>query len=227
MHPDTETAPSLQPGALAVFEERQRRAIAEDLHDHLGQALALLRMKIVETQGNAVFCGLDDSLDEMKKLLDQIIGYTRNLTFEISSPVLSELGFGAALEWLGERYSSKDGPVIEVTSVGDAGNAPWEVASVAFRCASELITNAVRHSGASRIVLKADFSNGMIRLGVFDDGCGFDPVSRLRELEKESKFGLLSIIERARSLGGDLKIDSRPDVGTDVTLWIPLPGRGV
>lgn len=225
MRLDKETPPTLQIGALAVFEERQRRAIAEDLHDHLGQALALLRMKLVETQGNAVFCGLDNSFEEMKKLLDQIIGYTRSLTFEISSPVLSELGFGAALESLGSRYSSKDGPVIEVTSAVDAGNAPWETASVAFRCAGELIANAVRHSGASRIVLKADSSDGMLRLEVFDDGCGFDPASRLREIEKESKFGLLSIIERARSLGGDLRIDSRPDVGTVVTLWIPLPGR--
>ena len=66
----------------------------------------------------------------------------------------------------------------------------------------------------------------MLRLEVFDDGCGFDPASRLREVEKESRFGLLSVIERVRSLGGDLRIDSRPDVGTDVMLEIPLPPGG-
>jgi signal transduction histidine kinase len=222
MYNDADSAPPVQPAILAVLEERQRRAIAEDLHDHLGQALALLRMKLVETQGNAVFCGLDNSFEEMKTLLDQIIGYTRNLTFEISSPVLSELGFKAALEWLGERYSSKDGPVIEVSAAEDTQQTPWETASVAFRCATELIANAVRHSGASRIVLKADSSDGLLRLGVSDDGCGFDPASRLREVETESRFGLLSIIERARSLGGDLKIESGPDAGTVITMWMPL-----
>lgn len=226
MNRDTDPASSVQPGALAVYEERQRRAIAEDLHDHLGQALAILRMKLTETRGNAVFCGLDGSFEEMTALLDQIIGYTRHLTFEISSPVLSELGFRAALEWLGERHSSKDGPVIEVLASDDAGCTPWEEASVAFRCAGELVANAVRHAEALRISLKAWISDGMLMLEVFDDGCGFDPGSRLREVEKESRFGLLSVIERVRSLGGDLRIDSRPDVGTEVTLMIPLPRRG-
>ena len=83
----------MKQGSMVILEERQRRAIAEDLHDHLGQALALLRMKLVETQGYAVFCGFDSSFEEMKALLDQIISYTRNLTFEISSPVLAEFGF--------------------------------------------------------------------------------------------------------------------------------------
>lgn len=211
--------------SLAFLEERQRRAIAEDIHDHLGQALALLRLKLVDTQGSAVFCGLDRSFEEMRSLLDQIIDYTRFLTFEISPPVLSELGFEAAISWLTRRYSRPDGLGIISTVSENAAHPPDSIGPVIFRCATELIANAAKHSGASFAEIAVDSTGQGIVLTVSDDGAGFDPSQRLGELASESKFGLLSVRERVESLGGELRIESSPGKGTRVILSVPCRMR--
>jgi signal transduction histidine kinase len=212
--------------SLAFLEEKQRRAIAEDLHDHLGHALALLRMKLVETQGNAVFCGLDQAFDGMKSLLDQIIAYTRFLTFELSPPVLSELGFCAGMEWLAERYSTKGGIRVVVSVSEDAARPPEGIAMVVFRCAMELVANITKHAGASLAEILVHSEGDKLILEVSDDGAGFDPESRLRELSRENKFGLLSVRERAKSMGGDMRIESGLGRGTKIILSIPVSRAG-
>jgi len=94
-------------GEVSLAEERERREIATDLHDHLGQALAYIKLKISEFQGETIFCGYQGNLNEIITLLNRAIEYTRSLTFEISPPILYELGIGAALEWLAERFEKE------------------------------------------------------------------------------------------------------------------------
>ena len=92
---------------LSLAEARERRKIAEDVHDHIGQALAFIKMSVAQFRGNAIFCGFEGKIDEIATLLDQTIQYTRYLTFEISPPVLYELGLEAAIDWLAERFRKK------------------------------------------------------------------------------------------------------------------------
>ena len=92
---------------VCLAEERERRLIAENLHDHLGQGLALMKIRLQRLRGDAVLGGHDRALDELVSLSDQAIRYTRDLTFELSPPVLYELGLGAALEWFGERIEAQ------------------------------------------------------------------------------------------------------------------------
>ena len=92
---------------LTLAEAHERREIASDLHDHVGQALAYVRMKLSQLQGNSVFCGFEGDFGGLVKLLDQTISYTRNLTSEISPPILYELGLIPAIEWLIEQTQKK------------------------------------------------------------------------------------------------------------------------
>ncbi|MBI5868405.1 MAG: hypothetical protein HZB43_08980, partial [candidate division Zixibacteria bacterium] len=88
---------------LSLTEARERRDIAEDLHDHIGQALAFVKLKVSQFRGNAVFCGFEDSIGDVITLLDQTIAYTRGLTLQLCPPILSQAGLLPALDWLAEQ----------------------------------------------------------------------------------------------------------------------------
>lgn len=194
---------------LIVSEERQRREIAEDLHDHLGQGLAMLRLKLQELKGNAVFCGLDHSITDMERLLDQAIRYTRSLTFEISPPVLYELGLGAAIEWLAETYSKRHGLEIELALEELPTGLAHPLRVMLFKSVRELLLNVVKHAQARRVIITARGSSADIELAVEDDGVGFGDRKRLWQTSVMSShsFGLFSIQERLALLGGRLELD--------------------
>jgi signal transduction histidine kinase len=207
---------------LSLTEARERRAIASDLHDHIGQALAFIKMNISQFRGNAIFCGFESNIDRMMSLLDQTIRYTRDLTFEISPPVLYELGLSAALEWLTEKMREKTGVKIGIAKQNSIGRISDDIQITLFKAAQELIANAVKHSGAGKITIGSAVQNGIARVWVSDNGRGFDAANLTISPAERDKFGLFSIAERLKYLGGDMKIDSIPGKGSTVTLSIPL-----
>ena len=100
---------------ICLTEASERRHLAEDLHDHLGQGLALIKIRLQQLRGDSVLGGHDRALDELVELSDQAVRYTRGLTFELSPPVLYELGLGPTLDWLGEQTRLEDALAVEVT----------------------------------------------------------------------------------------------------------------
>lgn len=205
---------------LTLAEERERRAIASDLHDHIGQALAIIRMRMRELHGNAVFSGLEDALDETLGLLDQTIRYTRDLTGEISPPVLYELGLESALDWLAERFTTKRGLRVRLRTAGRARPLPEEISVMLFKSARELLFNCRKHAGDPRAELELRWSDDGVALTVRDRGRGFDPERAARPAG--DAFGLFSIRERFRDLGGAVDIAAAPGEGCRVTLHVPL-----
>jgi signal transduction histidine kinase len=206
---------------VALAEERQRRAIALDLHDHLGQALAFIRMQLSDLQGDVVFSGFEGRIEGITSLLDKAIAYTRTLTAQISPPVLYELGFQPAVAWLADQVSSKHGLPVRVHATGDASVEEEAGRIMLFLAVRELLINAVKHSNARRAEILLDGDDDTVRVEVRDDGEGFDPEApTCRE-----GFGLFSIAERIRSLGGTVHIDSAPGTGTRVALTIPRGKR--
>ncbi|HVP90587.1 MAG TPA: sensor histidine kinase [Terriglobales bacterium] len=207
---------------LALAEERERRAIASDLHDHIGQALAVIKSRLWQLQGNAVFSGMEQDLEETLTLLDQTIQSTRTLTFEISPPVLYDLGLEAALEWLCRQFQKKHGLPAEMTSEGAAPPLPQDVQVTVFRSVQELLLNAAKHADAKSVRVHLAQREGRLEVEVEDDGRGFDASREESSPADLEKFGLSSIRERLKAQGGALDIKSSPGRGASIALFIPL-----
>jgi signal transduction histidine kinase len=206
---------------LSLAEARERRRIAEDLHDHIGQALAFIKINVSQFRGNAVFCGFESAIDEMVGLLDQTIQYTRNLTVEISPPALYELGFEAAVDGLAERVSRKHGLAVELETTSDILALPDPVAVLLYKSIQELLTNVAKHARARRAAIRIGHESGLLRVEVRDDGIGFDPQA-LESGAVNDHFGLFNIRERIRYLGGTMEVRSVAGGGTTVVLLAPI-----
>ena len=211
---------------ISLTEARERRSIASDLHDHIGQALAFTKMHISQFRTNPVFCGHEHLLDRIVGLLDQTIAYTRDLTVKISPPVLYELGLAPALEWLGDRVGGQTGITIPV-SCSDLGNLPEELTVMLFKSTQELLANAAKHSGSDTASITARIEDDCVLITVSDSGRGFDPEAAMSGSESGDSFGLFSIRERLRQSGGELLIDTQPGRGADLTLSAPINGGRV
>jgi PAS domain S-box-containing protein len=204
---------------LSLTEERERRRIATELHDHIGQTLALCKIKLGTLRGSAI-SPLAESLDEIRNLIEQTIQYTRSLTFELSPPILYELGFEAAVEWLGEQILKKHG--INFCFEND-GHKPLNDESrvLLFQTVRELLVNVAKHAQARNTEVSIQRDGDNIRIDVEDDGVGFD-TSKFDYYLRRGGFGLFSIRERLRHLGGHIEMKSEPGHGTQVTVVTPL-----
>lgn len=208
---------------LLLTEERERRRLATDLHDRIGQALTLSRFKIDGLLELVNSAGpLSANIVELSELIDQVLQDTRQLTFELSPPVLYELGLEAALEWLVEQFQNQNGLTIRFYS--DPAPKPLDNALrvLIFQASRELLFNVVKHAQASRVDVAIGRNSDTVRVRIEDDGIGFDALSVNSLAYKSKGFGLFSIRERLRHIGGRLEIDSKIDQGTRVTLISPL-----
>ena len=206
---------------LAVVEARERRAIAIDLHDHIGQALAFMKMHISRFQGNAMFCGFEGEISEILSLLNQTIQYTRDLTSQISPPVLYELGLSAALQWLVHNCQKNHKIVVRADVPTQNRRIPDEISAMVFKAVQELLTNVVKHAAATSVLVTAHFSDRDLTVDVADNGCGFVVSQSESTVSNGDHFGLFSIREQISYLGGTVAIVSTPDQGTKVTLKVP------
>lgn len=208
---------------VCLAEERERRQIAEDLHDHLGQALAVMKIRLQQLRGDAMLGGHNRALEELLALSEQAIHYTRGLTFELSPPVLYELGLGPTLEWFGERIEAKHDLRVRVKAKGRA-DLPDDLKVMMWKCCRELVHNVIKHASARNLTIALESGDAGMVLEVADDGCGFDPAGP-RDPGAD-RFGLDSIEERLRDFGGRMEIASAPGKGTRVRLTtLPTGGR--
>ena len=207
---------------LSLAEARQRRVIAQELHDQIGQALAFTRMRVVRLRGDAVFCGFEDTIGEILRLLGQAINSTRSLTFEISPPVLYELGLASALDWLAERLAGAHHIAIEVAADARLDALPDDTRVLLFQAVRELLVNAIKHADPTTVTVTAQLTGDEVRVVVADDGRGFD-AGRVRETGVDGMtFGLFSIRERLTYFGGHMVVESGAGRGTSVTLTTPM-----
>jgi len=206
---------------LSLIEERERHHIATELHDNISQTLAITKIKLGMAQGLTSSTDWVGSLNEIGELVDQAIQYTRSLTFELSPPILYELGFEAAAEWLTEQIQEQHH--IEIGFEDDRRSKPMseKIRIALFKATKELLINIVKHAQVSKAKVSIWREDNSIRIRVEDDGVGFS-TSEGKQLRKVSGFGLFNIRERIKYLGGDMVIESEPGRGTRVTLSAPL-----
>jgi PAS domain S-box-containing protein len=205
---------------ISQTQEKERRQIADDLHDQIGQNLILAKMKLGEL--NAMLpVQYSASIEQVRTLLDQIIKDTRSLIRDLCPQVLYELGLEAAIDWLVEQTQEKYGLhcVAEITPLGKPLEENRRV--ILFQAARELLVNVAKHARAkqARVILRGD--PGSVTIQVTDDGCGLDPSLLSLTQSTVTGFGLFSIRERLALLGGELRIDSAPERGTRATITIP------
>ncbi len=203
---------------LALTEERERRRIAVELHDRIGHGLAIAKVKLA---GLKESCG-ECNLDEVLEMMDKTIQDARSLTFELSPPVLHELGFEAALEWLVNQVQEEHGIKAELTMDRRPKPLAEDTRIVLFQSVRELLANIIKHAQAKKVDVSVKRSSGQIKIVVEDDGVGFDPSEVRARRGKTGGFGLFSISERMNYLGGKKEILSEFGHGTRITLTAPL-----
>jgi PAS domain S-box-containing protein len=207
---------------ISLVEERERRRLATDLHDHIGQTLALAQIKLGELKEWAEGSPVSGTLDDIRLLVEKAIKSSRELTFELSPPILYDLGFEAAVEWFGDFLQEHHG--LRVVTQPDEHYKPManETMVLLFQMVRELMLNVAKHAQASQIEVSIRREGDNLLIDVTDDGVGFDREHLNLSREKPRSFGLFSVRERIECLGGSLRIDSRPDRGSTVSLTLPL-----
>ncbi|MFO7714637.1 response regulator [Desulfosarcina sp.] len=203
---------------LIEAEERERRRIADLLHDDLQQMLAAARMQLesaCQSQPN------EPNLTNVKQLLEESILKSRRLSHELSPPVLQHSNLTAALQWISRYFSEHFGLQVEL-QLEEAHHLEGDQNKVfLFRAVQELLFNVVKHSGVKRAGITFSTSNGCLAVIVSDQGRGFNP-DLLDSATASAGLGLLSLRERARYIGGSLAIESAPGLGSRFTLSVPL-----
>jgi PAS domain S-box-containing protein len=205
---------------LSLTEERERRRLATDLHDHVGQILALAQIKLGAIRESASSTHLVEPMDEVRRLIEQTIQYTRSLTFELSPPILYDLGFEAAVEWLAELIQEKQGITVKVQADRSAKPMNDEIRVILFQTVRELLANVVKHTKAQHIRVFIAREEATLQVKIEDDGLGMGISGDAAN--GPSGFGFFSIGERLKYLGGHLEVVSEPGWGTRVTLQVPL-----
>ncbi|MFA5192798.1 MAG: PAS domain S-box protein [Verrucomicrobiia bacterium] len=206
---------------LAVAEQHERRRIAALLHDDVIQSLALARIQLGAVAQSRSPADSLKVVDESRKIIEQSIDNLRSLTYQLSPPILHELGLEAALDWLAEQFAGQY--KFQCQFEDDAQPKPVDenVQALLFAGVRELLLNVAKHAKATRAVIRAQTGDGVIRIAVEDDGVGFD-ASQVIRADKTGGFGMFNLRERLTYLGGRFEIHSEPGRGTKVVLIAPL-----
>jgi len=202
-----------------LAEERERQAIARDLHDGLGQLLHIAKIKL-DALAKQLPAPAAQTGEELDALLADASRMARSLTSQLSPPVLNKLGLSHALHWLADEVQRQYGLRVAITQEGALPPLAPALASILFRAARELLINVAKHAGADRANLDLSVSDGILTLSVDDAGVGM--AQGAESLGNNQGFGLASIRERLTYLGGQTEISGQAGAGFHVTLRLPL-----
>jgi signal transduction histidine kinase len=212
---------------LTRTEHRERRRLAQILHDHLQQLLYAARLHLDTLRRHSA----DEhppleTIDRIDAFLEECIGESRSLTVQLCPPALYEAGLASAIEWLGRYMEQTCGLSVEVVADPEVEPESEELRILLFEAARELLFNVLKHAETGRARLETLASpDGEVRLVVSDEGAGFTPVDlNVDKAAASSGFGLFSIRERLELLGGRMEVATAPGRGTRIT--ISAPSRG-
>ncbi len=206
-------------GSIMANQEKERSAIARELHDELGQVLTALRMDSVwmHERLKATDTAAAERAQAMCRLIDKNIEDVRGMAFRLRPGVLDDLGLVDALEWYTTNFERRT----EIACVFEHENVPRlneTVSTAAYRIAQEALTNVARHAAAGQVQVSLKTSDGFLALSVSDDGQGFEAL----DLSESEGLGVAGMRERAGLVGGVLEVHSEPNKGTSVFLKVPI-----
>ncbi len=203
---------------LLSAQESERRKIARELHDEVGQVLSAMMLGLGNLRSAIVAKNTDEALRHLQLLQDMTernVSVVRNISLLLRPTMLDDLGLVAALKWLAREVSRTTPLEVEVAAVECPDALPEEHRTCVYRVVQEAVRNAARHSGARQVRISVNQQTNRLRVSVQDDGKGFDPT-------QETGLGILGMQERVLHLGGVLHVDSERGRGAIVRFELPL-----
>ncbi len=208
---------------LFMAQESERRHIARELHDEIGQLLTVIKFDLQGSLRKPGVEGIAPALLESIDTIDQLVGRVRDLSLNLRPSMLDDLGLVPALRWYVQRQAKHLGLAIELQLPTSARRLPSEIETACFRIVQEALTNAARHAQATQVDVVLAINEQDAELTVHDNGAGFDVAAAHQRAIAGGGFGLLGMQERAQLVGGELRITSAPQQGTVIQAQFPLP----
>jgi PAS domain S-box-containing protein len=207
---------------LVGAQETERRNIARELHDEIGQALTVIQLNLQVMLQAPDAQALAPRLNESLKVVERVLEQVQDISLDLRPSILDDLGLEPALRW----YTDRQAALVELKVGFHADRLEQRLDPVieteCFRVAQEALTNVVRHAQAKAVTVELRQEDGQLHLCVCDDGIGFDVVAIREKAVRGASLGLLSMEERAVLAGGRLEFNSVPGRGTEVHAWFPL-----
>lgn len=207
---------------LQEAEAIDRRKIAAELHDRVGQNLTALNLNLKRLQNKLSYeenVQIQSILADSASLLEETTRQVRNVMADLNPPMLEEYGLVPALTWYGEKFYERTGVAVQVACEQMNMRLPQRVESTLFRIAQECLNNVAKHSQASIVIIRIELSQEAIILCLEDNGSGFEP-EKTHPTNDLPHWGLLTMKERALSIGGDLNIQSSPGKGARIEVVV-------
>ena len=206
---------------ITLTEEAERRRIAVNLHDHLGQSLAMAKIKLTEAEKNINEIELTGKINEVKKYLNDSIESSRSITYQLSPPILYELGISQAVSWRLEQIEKENNISTSIIDNSKSITISEDVKILLFRAIMELINNVIKHANATKLEVNLDDDKKHVIVKISDNGIGFDPVEAEKKATQNMSFGMFNNRERISFINGNMKISSTIGKGTTTTIKIP------
>jgi signal transduction histidine kinase len=208
---------------ITRIQEEERNRIARDLHDETAQALYVLTRQVdnfVRSSPNLP----SETSNFLKGLVEQIKTVSqgvRRFSQDLRPPLLDDLGLLATIRWLTGDTEQRTRMIVKLTVTGAERRLAPHVELAIFRIVQEALKNVEKHASATQVDIKIEYADGKININVVDNGKGFKLAGEVGELPREGRLGLMGMQERAHLLGGNIKIKSEINHGTDVLIELP------
>lgn len=208
------------PRELLAVQENERRRIAHELHDEIGQVLTAIKINLqtIQRMPQTLASRLEESVNLVEKVLQQV----RTLSLDLRPPMLDDLGLVAALRWHLDQRAQRAGLALQFEADPASIHPPQEIAIVCFRIVQEALTNILRHAHARQVHVELRQDHAALSLRIRNDGETFDVDKAKARARRGESTGLVGMQERAQMVGGRVDIVSCKGKGTEVSVWLPL-----
>jgi two-component system sensor histidine kinase UhpB len=206
---------------VVEVQEEERRHLARELHDEIGQVLSAVSVNLQSLKG-VCDSAAAPRLEESIKVVDDAIQQVRNLSLDLRPSMLDDLGLVSTLRWYADRQARRAGFTLHL-SVDSAGcRLPADIQIACYRLVQEALTNVVRHARAKQVWLEYQEDEAQVQIVVRDDGVGFDVAEVRQRAARGASLGVLGMQERTELAGGQFDIESKPAQGTAIRVRFPL-----
>jgi signal transduction histidine kinase len=210
---------------LVDVQESERRNIARELHDEIGQSLTAAQFSLQAAAASREPSQAETRMKTCGELLQHVLEQVQDLSLNLRPSMLDDLGLESALRWYTGRHAELTGIQADFSSTPLDRRLDSVIETECFRVAQEALTNVARHSKAQSVTVELKAQDGQLQLCIRDDGVGFDVATVRDQAVRGSSLGVLSMEERAALAGGRLELNSTPGGGTEVRAWFPLRWR--
>lgn len=207
---------------LLNAQEVERRHIARELHDQIGQSLTAIKLNLKTLQPPAHETTAWATLLETITVVDQTLEQVRTLSLDLRPSMLDDLGLVSALRWYLDRQAKRVGFSVQFAAESPDSGVSKEIETTCFRVAQEIVTNIARHANARNVRVTLHRFDSELELLIQDDGVGFDLAAANERAARGGSMGLLGMQERVMIVGGRVDIQSAPSLGTEVRVCFPL-----